>query len=106
MYTVNKLLHYILAWSKCTFSITIIHVDLLLSFALFTWVIIRIIYFHLCSIKRKTKNILNFLMSFYSENRILLLYVTRIRVNQSNMEVQSHLFTETIVFLSISSTLF
>ena len=35
------------------FFITIIHVDLLLSFALFTWVIIRIFKFHLCS---KTEN--------------------------------------------------
>ena len=46
------------------------HVDLLWSFALFTWVIIRIAYFQLCPIKQKTKCILKLLpgMSFYSEN--------------------------------------
>ena len=33
----------------------------------------------------KTENVMY--MSFYSENSLLLLYVTRIKVNQSNMKV-------------------
>ena len=37
----------------------------------------------------KTENVMyiKMYMSFYSENSLLLLYVTRIRVNQSNMKV-------------------
>ena len=40
-------------------------------------------------------------MSFYSENSLLLLYVTRIRVTQSNMEVEYNFFVnKTLVLLS------
>ena len=37
----------------------------------------------------KTENemYIKFVMSFYSENSLLLLYVSRIKVNQSNMKV-------------------
>ena len=48
----------------------------------------------------KTENVMyiKFYMSFYSENSLLLFYVTRIRVSQSNMK---KLFNETVVLLSI-----
>ena len=49
------LLISIIVWYGVNVHFIMIHVDLLLSFALFTWVIKQITYFHLCSIKQKTK---------------------------------------------------
>ena len=66
--------------------IAIIHVDLLLSFALFTWVKK---YNFILFLYNKTENVMyiKIYMSFYPENSLLLLYVPRMRVNQSNMKV-------------------
>ena len=82
MYTVNKLLHYLLAWSKtkCTFYN---------NYTCRFIVVICFVYmddnrnylFSFVFNKTETKCILIFLMSFDSENSLLLLYVTRIRVN-------------------------
>ena len=39
-------------------------------------------------------------MSFYSENNLLVMYVTIIRFNKFIIKVGQKLFTETVVFLS------
>ena len=51
--------------------------------------------FSLVMNKTENKVCINIFVSFHSENSLLLLYITRIRVNQSNMKIEYKLLNET-----------